>query len=153
MAEKMAALSVVHERLVQNELRDVCLELHSRKANKKDVAMELGQTLRAAAQTSAPEVIEPIELRKTRDQLNRVDSLLHDRLDGKDYSPFEALAALVRYIGLDIRPPSVTLAGLEGLTNEARDRIAAQVGRLVDVLAGSGFPREHPFIGVEELEL
>ncbi len=153
MAEKMAALSVVHERLVQNELRDVCLELHSRKANKKDVAMELGQTLTAAAQTSAPEVIEPIELRKTRDQLNRVDSLLHDRLDGKDYSPFEALAALVRYIGLDIRAPSVTLAALEGLTNEARDRIAAQVGRLVDVLAGSGFPGEHPFIGVEELEL
>jgi hypothetical protein len=37
LAEKMAALSVVHDRLLKVGLRDVCLELHSRSANKKAV--------------------------------------------------------------------------------------------------------------------
>lgn len=31
LAEKMAALSVVHNRMVKVGLRDVCLELHSKK--------------------------------------------------------------------------------------------------------------------------
>lgn len=38
VAEKMAALSVVHDRLVRSGLRDICLELHSRTANKKALA-------------------------------------------------------------------------------------------------------------------
>src|SRR4030095_7197099 len=45
VAEKMAALSVVHDRLVKAGLRDVCLELHSRSANKKAVLAELAHTL------------------------------------------------------------------------------------------------------------
>ena len=49
VAEKMAALSVVHDRLVKAGLRDVCLELHSRTANKKALAQELGRTLMASA--------------------------------------------------------------------------------------------------------
>ena len=44
MAEKMAALSVVHKRLEKVGLGDLCLELHSRKANKKAVVQELGRT-------------------------------------------------------------------------------------------------------------
>ena len=153
MAEKMAALSVVHERLVKHELRDACIELHSRKANKKDVANELAQTLTAAAKTSSSEVADPGELRVTRDRLNRVDALIHDRLDGVDYPPFDALAALVRYIGLDLPAPSVALTGLERLTSGARNRIARNVELFADALEESGFPRLHPFIGVKQLEL
>jgi hypothetical protein len=48
LAEKMAALSVVHDRLVKVGLRDVCLELHSRGANKKSVLGELARTLSQA---------------------------------------------------------------------------------------------------------
>jgi primosomal protein N' len=35
VAEKMAALSVVHDRLVNVGLKDICLELHSKRASKK----------------------------------------------------------------------------------------------------------------------
>lgn len=45
LAEKMAALSVVHDRLVKAGLHDICLELHSRSANKKSVHGELGSGL------------------------------------------------------------------------------------------------------------
>ena len=153
MAEKMAALSVVHERLVRHELRDVCIELHSRKANKRDVANELAQTLTAAGKTLSSEVPEPDELRLTRDRLNRIDALIHDRIEGMDYTPFDALAALVRYIGIDLPSPSVALTGLERLSNDARDRIARNVQQFTDGLEESGFPRQHPFIGVEERNL
>ncbi len=45
VAEKMAALSVVHNRMVKTGLKDTCLELHSRSANKKAFLQELAQTL------------------------------------------------------------------------------------------------------------
>jgi predicted ATP-dependent serine protease len=53
VAEKMAALSVVHTRLVKVGLRDICLELHSRSANKKIVLGELSRTI-SAGQSAAP---------------------------------------------------------------------------------------------------
>src|SRR4029079_9986409 len=76
VAEKMAALAVVHERLVKAGLRDICLELHSRTANKKALAQELGRTLMASAR-ALPGPADPSRLRMTRDELNRIASLLH----------------------------------------------------------------------------
>ena len=45
VAEKMAALEVVHGRLERLGLSAICLELHSHKANKKAVLDELARTL------------------------------------------------------------------------------------------------------------
>jgi hypothetical protein len=53
VAEKMAALSVVHDRLVKTGLRDICLELHSRSANKKSVLAELANTLNSGLSVPA----------------------------------------------------------------------------------------------------
>jgi hypothetical protein len=49
VAEKMAALSVVHDRLRKVGLGDLCLEIHSRAANKKVLLEELARTLSAGA--------------------------------------------------------------------------------------------------------
>lgn len=43
VSEKMAALDVVHRRLKQVGLADFCLELHSHKANKKQILESLGK--------------------------------------------------------------------------------------------------------------
>ena len=76
LAEKMAALSVVHERLVKSGLRDVCLELHSKTANKKSTLGEIARTLsQAAARPNAPGA--PTALREARDRLNALAALLH----------------------------------------------------------------------------
>lgn len=48
VSEKLAALNVVYEKLKQAGLAEFCLELHSHKANKKDVIQELCHTLRLA---------------------------------------------------------------------------------------------------------
>ena len=153
MAEKMAALSVVYDRLVKHGLRDVCLELHSRKANKKALAAELGRTLRAGAQPAPAVPAAPDELRDTRDRLNRVADVLHSPLPGVDYTPFAALADLARCVGLDVPAPSIQPGGLERLTNAERDSLGDRVGEFASTLEESGFPAEHPFIGTGNLEL
>lgn len=45
VSEKLAALNVVFNKLKQNDLSDFCLELHSHKANKKEIIEELYRTL------------------------------------------------------------------------------------------------------------
>ena len=90
MAEKMAALSVVRNRLERTGLGDVCVELHSRSANKRALAQELGRTLSAGGR--APVAPPPPEaLREARDRLNDIVKMLHDALDGLDYAPFDAI--------------------------------------------------------------
>jgi primosomal protein N' len=49
VAEKMAALNVVHERLRAAGLDDMCLELHSQAVGKRLVAERLDRTLQGAA--------------------------------------------------------------------------------------------------------
>lgn len=46
VSEKLAALSVVYDKLKKAGLEEFCLELHSHKANKKDVINELCHTLK-----------------------------------------------------------------------------------------------------------
>jgi KaiC/GvpD/RAD55 family RecA-like ATPase len=48
VAEKMAALSVVKNRLTEIGIADFCLELHSNKANKTEIAERIGETLKLA---------------------------------------------------------------------------------------------------------
>ena len=78
VAEKRAALEVVHRRLVQHGLGPFCLELHSNKAAKGDVLAQLD------AAWSTRETLDPAEwdrraaeLKTSRDGLNRLVRALH----------------------------------------------------------------------------
>ena len=152
MAEKMAALSVVYERLLKTDLRDVCIELHSRRANKKALLEEIKRTL-SAGQRTPTEPTEPSGLRTTRDKLNRIADLLHTRLDGKDYTPFQVIAELVHFIGRNTHPPSIDREGLERLTKEERSQISNNIDRLTSALNESNYKVEHPFAGTRKLDL
>jgi hypothetical protein len=55
VAEKLAALEVVKRRLEAVGLGELCLELHSNKASKKEVAAELARTL-ALGRPKSPSV-------------------------------------------------------------------------------------------------
>ncbi len=146
IAEKMAALSVVHDRLVKTGLRDICLELHSRSANKKALAQELGRTLSASA-TSLPTPAGVEKLRATRDELNRIAGLLHEPLPPSGESPFRAMAEIIGFIGKGTPPPSIPLQGLERLTHADRSQAFATIQRYLTALATAGAPEDHPFRG------
>lgn len=152
MAEKMAALKVVYDRLVKAGLRDLCLELHSRTANKKAFYEEVKRTLGAGRAVPATPA-DPEALTDARDTLNAIDQHLHERLAGKDYSPFNVIAELCRFLGESVPPPRLRSDALAELTNAGREVTAESVRAFADALNIVGSPAEHPFFGTRALDL
>lgn len=152
MAEKMAALDVVLGRLRNCGLGDLCLELHSRHANKREVLQEIGRTLQSR-QEEMPTEIDATELRVKRDELNRIADLLHTAIEHRDYTPFEAMADVVGFIASDRRPPDLSRDGLAELTVEQRRQIERDIASLAELLAATGPRSHHPFAGCRELDL
>jgi len=152
VAEKMAALSVVHDRLVKEGLRDICLELHSKTANKKAVHAELNRTLHAAKAVPAmPDA--PVALTTARDRLNEITAALHRPIAASGETPYSVLGRQARYIGMSAPPP--TLDG-EFLTTMTRDDEQTLCDLLVDygaALDTAGAADRHPFAGVGALDL
>ncbi|MBI4880554.1 MAG: DUF3320 domain-containing protein [Planctomycetes bacterium] len=78
VSEKMAALEVVYRRLKQAGVEDFCLELHSHKANKKQVLESLGRSLERSTRASGGEFAGNAEhLQVLRGQLNDYVRALH----------------------------------------------------------------------------
>ena len=152
MAEKMAALKVVYDRLVKVGLRDLCLELHSRTANKRAFYEELRRTL-SAGRAVPDSPADPGALTEARDTLNDIDTLLHERLAGRDYSPFDAIAQQCRFLGERVPPPKLRSDELAELTNADRDAIGEAVRAFAELLVATGPPSEHPFFGTRALDL
>jgi hypothetical protein len=152
VAEKMAALSVVHDRLVRAGLRDICLELHSRTANKRVLAHELHRTLAASTQ-ALPVAPDPSELRNTRNELNRVTKLLHEKLPPSGDTPFRAISEIVGFMGRGVPAPRVPREGLERLAQEDRRRARSAIENFVGALDRVGDLRTHPFRGARAMDL
>ena len=82
VAEKRAALEVVHRRLVAHGLGPFCLELHSNKASKQDVLRQLDAAWSVSEGSPQAEWDRRAsELRTSRDGLNRLVAALHRRHD------------------------------------------------------------------------
>jgi very-short-patch-repair endonuclease len=78
VAEKMTALNVVQERLKKVGLGDFCLELHSSKANKRDVLAQLDRAWTNREEKTVDEwAHEAQKLKTIRDQLNGLVVALH----------------------------------------------------------------------------
>src|SRR5262249_49838719 len=75
VAEKAAALDVVHNRLRNVGLDGLCLELHSRKATKTAVLASLEKALYSEGITFSAEPTAT-QLRKSRDRLNEWSEIL-----------------------------------------------------------------------------
>lgn len=78
VSEKMAALEVVYRRLVEKGLGRFCLELHSSKANKKDVLGQLDRSWSERGEEMAEHwQAEAARLKEVRDSLNGLVRALH----------------------------------------------------------------------------
>lgn len=152
VAEKMAALSVVHDRLVKVGLRDVCLELHSRTANKKALAQELGRTIMASA-TVRDAAKDTARLRQDRDELNRIAELLHTPAGQSGETPFTTMSEIVGFIGQDVPPPRIDAKGLEALGAQERASCIAGIERFVHACDAVSAPERHPYRATTKLDL
>lgn len=78
VSEKLAALSVVYEKLKKAGLDEFCLELHSHKANKKQVIDELCHTLRMQKSALSERAQRELDIkRKAQHQLDTYAEELH----------------------------------------------------------------------------
>jgi len=96
VAEKRAALEVVHRRLVAHGLGPFCLELHSNKASKLDVLRQLDAAWSVSEGSPQAEWDRrAAELRTSRDGLNRLVAALHRR-HGNGLTLHAAIGRVVR---------------------------------------------------------
>ena len=92
VAEKAAALDVVHRRLVATGLGNAVLELHSNKTDRKAVLAQLGRGWNRSSGTTEAKWIEITEdLRLSRDRLNAYVRALHAK-GTQGFSVFDAVA-------------------------------------------------------------
>ncbi|HYG64396.1 MAG TPA: DUF4011 domain-containing protein, partial [Thermoanaerobaculia bacterium] len=142
VAEKMAALQVVHGRLVGAGLGEFCLELHSSRANKRTVMRELASALDASLQR--PQMPEPSgpRLQTVRRELDGYVEAVHTPWGALGYTPYRAYGELGQVLNapkLRLTAP-VAQVTREQLTDAARDlRSLAELARDVDD------PTAHPW--------
>lgn len=152
VAEKMAALEVVHDRLVKVGLADICLELHSRNANKRQVLEELKRTLNAGqAIPDMPD--QPHALRKTRDELNAIANAMHAPVEETGETAFGMISRQARYIGLGAPPPTFQTPSLLSMKRETEERAAGALRRYSAAVEIAGNPSEHAFRAVRNTSL
>lgn len=97
VAEKTAALEVVYRRLCQNGLGDVCLELHSRSAERKQFYAQLQNSWTRERTSRADEWIKVNErLQIRRDELNEYVRALHAEA-ASGWTVFRGMGIVVKY--------------------------------------------------------
>jgi hypothetical protein len=152
VAEKMAALEVVHDRLVKAGIGDVCLELHSRQANKRAVLQEVDRTLRVSP-VGPPGDAELKQLRSVRAYLNDSAARLHRPLMPSAVTPYRALGQQVKLLAEGCPPPELSIPNAVRLTEAQARSLAEQIHRLSELTRRYGPKDQHPWRGVTVLHL
>ncbi len=96
VAEKMAALDVVHRRLRDAGLSSLALELHSSKANKRVLLEELKRARGGSAPAPRGEATLVQRLTDSRDKLNSHADMMHRPHEPSGLTPFRLLGNLIR---------------------------------------------------------
>jgi very-short-patch-repair endonuclease len=143
VAEKMAALQVVHTRLAHVGLGELCLELHSTKANKREVMRDLAAAVDASLQRIAAPTISTQRLPQVRDTLSEYVQALHTPHGALALSPYEAYGELGRRLGAPRWIWSGPVAS--GIDREHLEEAVRQLQDLAAVATQVGIPAEHPW--------
>jgi very-short-patch-repair endonuclease len=147
VAEKMAALDVVHRRLRDAGLSSLALELHSSKANKKVLLEELKRARSGSAPAPKGEATLIQRLTDNRDKLNSHADMMHRPHDPSGLTPFGLLGHLVR---------TRESTGKSNHSLDTPERWSAfdfetrreLVEELAERIAADGSPSQHPWRGV-----
>jgi len=145
VAEKRAALEVVHRRLADVGLGPFCLELHSSKSGPKAVLEQLRITLELGQQR-APEDWQAVadDLQAQRSDLNAFVLALHKRRE-HGWSVHQAMSKLLNLREAARLPLPELLKGTPEAVVEARQA----VDTLIVVAANFGVPCRSPWWGVQ----
>lgn len=146
VAEKMAALDVVHRRLKQANLSSLALELHSSKANKRTVLEELKRTLNQGLVSAPDDTTLVNRLTKARNDLNRHAEQMHEQHQPSELTPYRLLGHLVRYRDLD--HDAFELQSPQSWAPDDLRQRREIITELVERIAADGAADHHPWRGV-----
>lgn len=147
VAEKMAALEVVHRRLKHVGLGALALELHSNKANKRVLLEELKRCKSAEVAVPRGEATLVQRLTDSRDGLNRHAEMMHQPHQPSELTPFRLLGHLVRCGDNSAQPP-YPLQGAPSWSPLDLERRRELIAELAERIAADGAPHLHPWRGV-----
>ena len=152
VAEKMAALNVVHERLRAVGLDNICIELHSQSANKRLVAERLDATLQSPVYT-AENHEAATELTNVRDRLNQIARSLHTEIGRSAITPHQALGIQIAAAAQGFTPDARLVE--EACHWTAGDFVekARFTARLANLTESLGPLNHHPYFGVRRTNL
>ncbi|MDR2680317.1 MAG: DUF3320 domain-containing protein, partial [Tannerella sp.] len=142
VAEKMAALSVVQNRLKAIGLSPFCLELHSNRAQKSSVMSQLKETSEIVKKTPPENFRQEAErIHKLRNELNTYIDALHRKY------PFgcSLYDAITRYLAIGNEPETVfPQLLLKNLTEDKLSEWRDAVDSMESVGRACGHPCNHP---------
>jgi Protein of unknown function (DUF4011)/AAA domain len=149
VSQKTAALEVVRRRMDYVGLGNYCLEVHSTKAQKSVVIEQLATAWRnRKTATEQDWAAATDDLKKKRDELNRLVSALHRRRP----NGMTAYEAFGRVVADRSSLPEVHLAWPAGAVHAPEDLAAMREDciALRNALTAVGDPSQHPLRGIEQ---
>jgi Protein of unknown function (DUF4011)/AAA domain len=149
VAEKTAALAVVHDRLSRAGLRELCLEMHSRKANKREVLKSLEEALRlSGASQFGAEIGE--RLASCRDKLNDWSKAMHRPIGQTGRTAFQVMGRQLQLRADKVRLLSDRLDHTAEWTAEALIAAEEALDRAVAALVKlGGVPSQNAWFGTK----
>lgn len=149
LAEKMAALEVVKSRLDHLQLGAVCLELHSKKSNKKAVLHELGLTLQIGKPYVKGVERRAEELATTQQRLDAYIEALAKPLTGSGLCPRDVLAKLIAYRNLPLPAGVWSIPGIASWSQAQLEEALRAIHTAATRQQDAGDLTNHPWLGVE----
>lgn len=146
-------MSVVYDKLKQAGLSEFCLELHSHKANKKDVIADICHTLRASKSIVSSKAKEEIAAKqKAEKQLDAYAAELHYKRPGIEKSLYQLYgvhAALEKEPKVEWAVPQLASCGDAYLSE-----VVLLLEQYVDYIPSIGYDyRKNPWYGYVHQDL
>lgn len=147
VSEKLAALNVVYDKLKQAGLSEFCLELHSHKANKKDIIADLCHTLRSTKTVVSSKADAEIAMKESaKRQLDSYAAELHKErpvIEKSLYQLYEAYSSLRSVPDVEWDIPQLAVKGDTYLTETS-----SLLEQYVDYIPSIGYDyRKNPWHG------
>ena len=150
VAEKMAALEVVKRRLDSIQLGDACLELHSHKANKKELHQELRRTLELGKPAILQLQQEVTLLNDYRKELNDYSIAVNTPVGESNITPHQLMGYLLQlkeqFAAIEL--PRIPIPNIDTWNALNMQRAEAMATRIENRLAETGMPSTLLFWGI-----
>ncbi len=153
VSEKLAALNVVYEKLKQEGLAEFCLQLHSHKANKRDVINDINHTLHLKKSSVSSKAYQEIESKqKAEHQLNGYANELHEKRQGIEKSLYELYELYAQFASMpDV---SYVIPGISSKGNAYYKETCSLMEQYVTYMDSVGYDyRKNPWYGYIKQDL